>query len=162
MVWVRFSTFFSYLKLKFRKRTFINVLFSKIENRFEKTLHHHFFSVRLRHFRDLTFMLSFLFIHVVTCRPLCCGLRRRRIGGRMVRWMVRRMGKPFWGILGCVYSGDDLNKTIRWDGAESFAADGWSDGWGGRFCKFLDVYIRGMFWIFLIFGFLDFWIFLTK
>ena len=122
--------------------------FQKLKIELEKTLHHHFFSVRLRHFRGLTFMLSFLFIRVVTCRPLCCGLRRRSIGGRMVRWMVRRMGKPFLQILGCVYSGDDLNNPNRRDGAESFAADGWSDGWGGRFCKFLDDWFLGMFWIF--------------
>jgi hypothetical protein len=32
--------FFSNLKLKIRKRTFINVLFSKTQNTFEKTLHH--------------------------------------------------------------------------------------------------------------------------
>jgi hypothetical protein len=43
--------------MKIRKWTFIFVHFSKIQNRFEKTLHHHFFSVRLRHFGDLTFML---------------------------------------------------------------------------------------------------------
>jgi hypothetical protein len=49
---------------------------SKIE--LEKTLHHHFFGVRLRHFRDLTFMLLFLFGGVVTCRPLCCGFANRR------------------------------------------------------------------------------------
>jgi hypothetical protein len=36
-------------------------------------------------------------------------------------------------------------------------SDGWSDGWGGRFGGFLDVYIRGMIWIFL--DFFDFWIF---
>jgi hypothetical protein len=35
--------FFSNLKLKIRKRTFINVLFSKIQNTFEKTLHHSLF-----------------------------------------------------------------------------------------------------------------------
>jgi hypothetical protein len=96
-------------------------------------------------------MLSFLFRRVITCRPLCCGLRRCSIGGLMVRRMVRRMGKSFLQILGCVYSGDDLNNPIRRDGAESFAterwSDGWSDGWGSRFCKFLDVYIRGMIWI---------------
>jgi hypothetical protein len=54
---MRFSTFFSNLKLKNEKWTFINVLFSKIENRFEKTLHHSFFGVRLPHFRRVTFML---------------------------------------------------------------------------------------------------------
>jgi hypothetical protein len=36
--------------MKIRKWTFIFVHFSKIENRFEKTLHHSFFSVRLPHF----------------------------------------------------------------------------------------------------------------
>ena len=49
---------------------------SKIE--LEKTLHHHFFGVRLRDLRDLTFMLLFLFGGVVTCRPLCCGFANRR------------------------------------------------------------------------------------
>jgi hypothetical protein len=34
--------------MKNQKWTKINVLFQKIENRFEKTLHHHFFGVRLR------------------------------------------------------------------------------------------------------------------
>jgi hypothetical protein len=81
---VRFSTFFSNLKLKIRKRTFINVLFSKIENRFEKTLHIHFFSVRLRHFRDLTFMLSFLFGehgHVQTIMLRIAEAQYRRTDG---------------------------------------------------------------------------------
>jgi hypothetical protein len=59
--------------MKIRKWTFINVLFSKIQNTFEKTLHHSFFSVRLRDLRDLTFMLFFINSRVVTCRPLCCG-----------------------------------------------------------------------------------------
>jgi hypothetical protein len=49
---VRFSTIFSNLKLKNEKWTFINVLFSKIENRIGKILHHSFFGVRLRHFRE--------------------------------------------------------------------------------------------------------------
>ena len=64
--------------MKIRKWTFINVLFSKIQNRFEKTLHHSFFSVRPPHFADLTCMLFFINSSVVTCRPLCCGLYFRR------------------------------------------------------------------------------------
>ncbi len=125
---------------------------SKIE--LKKTLHHHFFSVRLRHFRGLTFMLLFLFGGVVTCRPLCCGLRGCSIGGRMVRRMVRWMGEPFLQILGWLVSGDDLNNPNRRDGAESFATERWSDGWGSRFGGFLDDRFWGMFWIFWIF-----WIF---
>jgi hypothetical protein len=42
--------------MKNQKWTFINVLFSKSQNRFEKTIHHHFFGVRLHHFRGVTFM----------------------------------------------------------------------------------------------------------
>jgi hypothetical protein len=37
--------------MKNEKWTFINVLFSKIQNRFEKTLHHHFFTRPLEPFK---------------------------------------------------------------------------------------------------------------
>ena len=39
---MRFSIFFSNLEMKIQKWTFIFVHFSKIQNRFEKTLHHSF------------------------------------------------------------------------------------------------------------------------
>ena len=90
--------------------------FQKLKIELEKTLHHHFFSVRLP---------------ISAALPLCS----------------------------CFYFG-------TWSRADHYAADcvgavssdewsdGWSDGWGIRFCKLLDVCIRGMIWIFWIF-----WIF---
>ena len=79
--------------------------FQKLKIELEKTLHHHFFSVRLP---------------ISAALPLCS----------------------------CFYFG-------TWSRADHYAADcggavsadGWSDGWGGRFGEFLDVCIRGMIWI---------------
>ena len=76
---------------------------SKIE--LEKTLHHHFFGVRLRDLRDLTFMLLFLFWGVVT-RPLCCGFVNRRKNTKK----VANLRKSFYGILGWPFLGDVLEK----------------------------------------------------
>jgi len=102
--------------MKIRKWTFINVHFSKSQNTFEKTLHHHLFSVRMRHFRDLTFMLFFINSSVVTCRPLCCGFVNRQ----KIQKMAQKWGRLFCGILGWVFFGDVLNNMFRRDGAESF------------------------------------------
>ena len=66
--------FFSNLEMKNQNWTFINVLFSKIQNRFEKTLHHHFFSVRLPHFRGLTFMVWRRANRLLQMTALCSGL----------------------------------------------------------------------------------------
>ena len=60
--------------MKNQNWTFINVLFSKIQNRFEKILHHHFFSIRLPHFRGLTFMVWRRAIRLLRMTALCCGL----------------------------------------------------------------------------------------
>jgi hypothetical protein len=88
--------------MKIRKWTFINVHFSKIQNTFEKTLHHSFFSVRLRDLCDLTFMLFFINSSVVTCRPLCCGFVNRQKNtkdgpkvGNVVLW--NSWMDVFWG-----------------------------------------------------------------
>jgi hypothetical protein len=65
----------------------------------------HFFGVRMRHLRDLTFMLWFGRGDVVTCRPLCGGLHVRmkvRIKGPKVVKVVFR--KSWFAIFG-----DDLN-----------------------------------------------------
>jgi hypothetical protein len=102
--------FFSNLEMKNQNWTFINVLFSKIQNRFEKTLHHHFFSVRLPHFRGLTFMVWRRANRLPQTTALCCGLWYCSIGGRMVRQMVRRMVELFGVILGWVILGDVLKK----------------------------------------------------
>jgi hypothetical protein len=92
--------FFSNLNLKNEKRTFINVLFSKIQNTFEKTLHHSLFKRPPSAVCDPCrhcIMLSFLFEGVVTCRPLCSGDGDRKKVGRR---MVQKLGRSFWGILG--------------------------------------------------------------
>jgi len=62
----------------------------------EKTLHHHFFGVRLRDLRDLTFMLLFLFGDEVTCRPLCCGFVNRRINTKKVANVGRAVCANSW------------------------------------------------------------------
>ena len=67
---------------------------SKIE--LEKTLHHHFFGVRLRDLRDLTFMLLFLFWGVVTCRPLCCGFVNRRKNTKKVANLGKAVCANSW------------------------------------------------------------------
>ena len=74
---------------------------SKIE--LEKTLHHHFFGVRLRDIRDLTFMLLFLFGDVVTCRPLCCGFANRRKNTKKVAKVGKAVCANSWmaGFGGC-------------------------------------------------------------
>ena len=87
---------------------------SKIE--LEKTLHHHFFGVRLRHFRDLTFMLlcgSHRIGHTHTIMLRIAYSRPR------IQKMVAEVGKPFCAILGWHFSGDVLDNTpgifsVRW------------------------------------------------
>jgi hypothetical protein len=76
--------FFSNLEMKNQNWTFINVLFSKIQNRFEKILHHHFFSVRTPHFRGLTFMVWRRANRLPQMTALCSGswgLQYRRTDG---------------------------------------------------------------------------------
>ena len=80
---------------------------SKIE--LEKTLHHHFFSVRLP---------------ISAASPLCSHFY-------LDAWS---RADHYAADCGGAVSAD-------------WWSDGWSDGWGSRFCKFLDVYIRGMIWI---------------
>ena len=99
MVWVRFLMFFSNLKLKNEKWTFINVLFSKIQNTFEKTLHHSLFKRPPSAVCDLVghyIMLLFLFEDMVTCRPLCSGLQGRR---KLADGWSKSWGGYFWEIL---------------------------------------------------------------
>jgi len=151
MVWVRFSTFFSNLKLKNQKWTFINVLFSKIENTFEKTLHHSFFSVRLRHFCDLTFMLWVNVFSFKRMRALCSGFDfvgvkyktwSKTLKSHFAQFLVGRFRGMFWN------SAPDI---FWWDGAASNAADGWRKRWsrklGSHFAQFLFDHFWGMFWI---------------
>ena len=64
--------------MKIRKWTFINVHFSKIQNRFEKTLHHSLIQRPPAAVCDHCIMLFFINSSVVTCRPLCCGFVNRR------------------------------------------------------------------------------------
>jgi Ni,Fe-hydrogenase I cytochrome b subunit len=99
---VRFSTFFSNLKLKNQKWTFINVQFQKSQNTFEKTLHHSFFGVRMRHFRDLTFMLLCFILCLRALTALCSGLYiRKKIAERWSKSWKAILGKflsgCFWG-----------------------------------------------------------------
>jgi hypothetical protein len=91
--------FFSNLNLKNEKRTFINVLFSKIQNTFEKTLHHSLFKRPPSAVCDLVshyIMLSFLFEDVVTCTPLCSSLKGRR---KFADGWSKSWGGCFWKIL---------------------------------------------------------------
>ena len=74
MVWVWFSMFFQKSKAVFEKWTFINVLFSFFDFRFEKKFNIHYFGVRHPIYANLTFMLLVCFNEMVTCKPLCCGL----------------------------------------------------------------------------------------
>jgi hypothetical protein len=124
---VRFSTFFSNLKLKNEKWTFINVLFSKIENRFEKTLHHHFFGVRLRHFCDLTFMLWWGRIALVIRRPLCSGLHihdrgfkkwSRKLGSHFAQFLDGTFRGMFWIIPRAYFGEMEQNSSPQTDGAK--------------------------------------------
>jgi hypothetical protein len=146
---MRFSTFFSNLKLKNQKWTFINVLFSKIENRFEKILHHSFFSVRLRHFRCLTFMLWMNVFSYRETTALCRGFDfvgvkyktwSKTLKSHFVQFLVGRFRGMFWN------SAPDI---FQRDGAASNAADGWRKRWsrklGGHFSQFLVGRFRGMF-----------------
>jgi hypothetical protein len=91
--------FFSNLNLKNEKRTFINVLFSKIQNRFEKTLHHSLFKRPPSAVCDLVghcIMLLFLFGDVVVHRALCSGLQGRR---KFADGWSKSWGGCFWKIL---------------------------------------------------------------
>ena len=99
---------------------------SKIE--LEKTLHHHFFGVRLRHFRDLTFMLLFLFGDVVTCRPLCCGFANRRKNTKKVANVGKAVCANSWMAVfgGCFgkcpnrFGEMEQNSLPQTDGRESW------------------------------------------
>ena len=139
MVWVRFSTFFSNLKMKNEKWTKINVHFWKIENRFEKTLHHSFFSVRLRHFPRVTFMVCGAWEDGAWLWALCCGFETKRV--KYKRWVktpkshfAQFLGGHFWGmfwilfdrppkkhysalefkVIGIVYIANIANNSIQW------------------------------------------------
>jgi len=153
MVWVRFSTFFSNLKMKNEKWTFIFVLFSKIQNRFEKTLHHSFLSVRLRHFRDLTFMLWYFIFSYKRLWALCCGLHirewgckrsRKSWGGCFHGFLFGHFRGMFWNSISAArrnrYSGDfgemEQHSSPQKDCAkvgEAILPDSWLAIFGGYF-----------------------------
>jgi hypothetical protein len=76
--------------------------FQKLKILLKKHYIIHFFSVRLRRFANLTFMLWVGRGDVVTCRPLCSGLHVRmkvRIKGPKVGEAVfENLGSLFWGM----------------------------------------------------------------
>jgi len=59
---MRFSTFFEKSKAVFQKWTFIFVHFSKIENTFEKTLHHSLFKLFCSISPKYLFIVFFIFM----------------------------------------------------------------------------------------------------
>ena len=59
--------------------------------------------------------------------------------------MVRNLQRPFCRILDSTFSGDVLNNPFQRDGAESFAANGWSKSCESRFAEFLIRRFPGMF-----------------
>jgi hypothetical protein len=109
--------------MKIRKWTFINVHFSKIQNRFEKTLHHSFFTRPPSPFRGpylyaLTLFIYHSHMHTIMLR-ICKSAKTRE----KIQKMVRNLGRLFCGILVWMFFGDVLNNAFwhfRRDGAESF------------------------------------------
>ena len=96
--------------MKIRKWTFINVLFSKIQNRFEKTLHHHFFSVRLPQFRR-----PYLYALDAVRRAICIVTIMVWVckSAKKIQKMVQNLGKTFFRILSWTFLGDVLEKCLN-------------------------------------------------
>jgi len=134
--------------MKIRKWTFIFVHFSKIQNRFEKTLHHSFFSVRLPHFAAPYLYALILFIWYIRTHTIMLRIVYSR--------KIRKRWSKSWG---CSF-GEFLVGHFRgmfwknvWGDLFAFSKR-WSKSWGCSFGKFLVGHFRGMFWIiyFGIFG----------
>ena len=119
--------------------------FQKPKILLKKTYIIHFFSVRIRDIRDLTFMLLCGCCTAVTCRPLCCGFQNRQKN--------RTKGPKDWKVVlgnscighfrGCfeymvaAYFGEmEQNRLCR---------IGWSKRLGGCFGEFLHWSFSGMF-----------------
>jgi len=125
--------------MKIRKWTFIFVHFSKIQNRFEKTLHHSFFTRPPSPFRG-TLPLCSYFSYMTYSHPH--HYAADCIFAKNSQKMVQKLGMQFWGILGWPFSGMFWKNV--WGDLFSFSKR-WSKSWGCSFGEFLVGHFRVIF-----------------